>query len=230
MYKKHPDLPAIDVNQRIWHYYSLSKFLGMISSSSLYLCRQDKFDDSFEGKMTNRDVAFFDHISPGFSQSMREDALGCVYSNCWTQSDVDEYVLWGTYASLRDGVAVKSTVLKLISALDEKDDRSVYVSGVQYIDYDKDFSFGMTGGKANMIAPHFSKRPYFASEKELRVMYWDTDGKFDNSPEGLNFKVDLDALIDSVYVAPSSYPWFSNVIQDILDRYGLKKEVIRSGI
>lgn len=230
MFKIHPDLPPVEVNQKIWHYYSLSKFLGMISSSSLYLCRQDKFDDSFEGRMTKKDAAFFDHISPGTAQSMRGDALGCVYSNCWTQSDCDEYVLWGSYASLKDGVAVQSTVLRLISALDARDERAVYVSSVQYIDYDKDYSFGMTGGKANMIAPHFSKRPYFAAEKELRVMYWDTNGKFENTPEGLNFKVDLDALIESVYVAPGSYSWFKDVVAEVLDRYGLKKEVRKSGI
>ena len=33
-------------------------------------------------------------------------------------SDVDEYALWSPYASLKDGVAVQSTVLRLITALD----------------------------------------------------------------------------------------------------------------
>ena len=88
----------------------------------------------------------------------------------------------------------------------------------------------MTGGKANMIAPHFSKRLYFGAERELRVMHWDTDGKFDNTPDGLSFRVDIDTLIERVYVAPLSYPWLITVIEEILQKYGLNKEVLKSGI
>lgn len=230
MYKLHPDLPPINIDQKIWHYFSLAKFLGMISHSSLYLCRQDQFDDSFEGVMTKKDAAFFDSFAPGTSKNMNGDSLGCFYSNCWTKSDVDEYVLWSSYASLKDGVAVQSTVLKLISSFDETDPRPVYVSDVQYINYEDDFSFGMTRGKANLIAPRFSKRRFFEAEKELRAMYWETDGKFNKSPIGLDFRVDLNTLIESVYVAPASYPWLKEVVEEILGKYGLNKEVIKSGI
>ena len=230
MYKKHPDLPPIDINQRIWHYYTLPKFLSLLSSSSLYLCRHDKFDDSFEGAMTKKDEAFFESKASGITKGMKGDSLGCTYSNCWTKSDIDEYVLWSSYASLKDGVAIQSTVLKLISSLDPKDDRSVYISDVQYIDYESEYSFQLTGGIANMIAPHFSKRPYFAAEKELRAMYWDTEGRFNKTPEGLLFKVDLDALIDTLYVAPFSMPHYRDVIEELLLKYGIKKEVKRSGI
>ena len=93
MYKQHPDLPPIDIYQRIWHYYSLSKFLSLLSSSSLYLCRQDKFDDGFEGIMTKKDEAFFESKVSGITKGMKGDSLGCTYSNCWTKSDLDEYVL-----------------------------------------------------------------------------------------------------------------------------------------
>lgn len=230
MYIKHPDLPPIDVNQKIWHYFSLSKFLALLSRSSLYLCRQDKFDDSFEGALTQKDEAFFESKSAGVTKGMRRDALGCTYSNCWTRSDVDEYALWSSYASLKDGVAVQSTVLRLITALDPDDKRAVYVSNVQYIDYETDYSFQLTKGIANMIAPHFSKRPYFKSEKELRAMYWDTDGRYSSTPEGLLFKVDLNELIEFVYVAPFSMPQYRDIIEDLIMKYGLGKEVIKSGI
>lgn len=230
MYYQHPGLPPIDMSQRIWHYYTLPKFLSLISSSSLYMCRQDKFDDSFEGAMTKKDEAFFESKSAGITEGMKGDSLGCTYSNCWTRSEVDEYVLWSSYASLKDGVAVQSTVLNLITALDPSDPRHVYVSNVQYIDYDADYSFQLTKGIANMIAPHFSKRQYFEAEKELRVMYWDTQGRYNNTPDSLLFKVDLNELIESVYVAPQSYPLYRELIEDLLRKYGLTKEVRKSGI
>lgn len=58
----------------------------------------------------------------------------------------------------------------------------------------------------------------------------DVRGKFDNTPIGLLFKVDLNELINCVYVAPSSKPWYRDVIEELLKKYGLNKEVRRSGI
>ena len=81
-----------------------------------------------------------------------------------------------------------------------------------------------------MIAPHFSKRPYFGTEKELRAMFWDTDGRFNITPEGLLFKVDLNELIENVYVAPFSQPWYRDIIQELIGKYGLEKNVLLSGI
>lgn len=230
MYYQHPGLPPIDETEKIWHYFTLPKFLSLISTSSLYMCRQDKFDDSFEGVMTKKDEDFFKSKSVFVANGMKGDSLGCTYSNCWTRSDVDEYVLWSSYASLKDGVAIQSTVRNLIKALDPTEQRRLFVSNVQYIDYDSDYSFQLTGGIANMIAPHFSKRKYFKAEKELRVIYWNTDGKYNNTPEGLLFKVDLDKLIESVYVAPQSYSSYRDLIEDLLRKYGLAKEVKKSGI
>lgn len=230
MYSEHRDLPLINKNAIIWHYYSLSKFLGLLSTSSLYLCRHDQFDDSFEGAMSKKDEEFFESVIPGITNNMKKDSLGCFYSNCWTKAEVDEYVMWNTYASLKDGVAIQSTASKLISSFDANDKRPVYVSDVQYIDYESDYTFKRTGGKANMIAPRFSKRPYFEAEKELRVLFWDTNGKFDNTLKGLDFKVDLNTLIECIYVAPGPYPWFKDVIEEIVKKYGLEKTVKRSGI
>lgn len=230
MYSPHPHLPPIDICQKIWHYFTLPKFLSLLSTSSLYLSRQDQFDDSFEGVMTKKDEAFFESKSSGITNGMKGDSLGCTYSHCWTKSDVDEYVLWNSYSSLTDGVAIQSTVLKLITALDPDDKRAVYISDVQYIDYETDYSFQLTGGITNMIAPHFSKRPNFSAEKELRAMYWKTEGRFNNTPEGLLFKVDLNKLIECVYVAPSSKSWYRDVIEDLLHKYGCLKEVKKSGI
>lgn len=196
MYTEHTYFSPIITTQKIWHYFSLSKFLGLISKSSIYLCRQDKFDDKYEGTMTKKDEAFFNSVSPDMCNKMKGDSIGCVYYDCWTKSDVDEYVLWSTYSSLKDGVAIQSSVGNLILSLDPKDKRHVYASDVQYIDYESDWSFVKTKGIANMLAPHFSKRSYFSAEKEFRVLYWDSQARYNSSPVGLDFKVDLNKLIE----------------------------------
>lgn len=157
MYVQHPDLPEVDKNQIIWHYYSLPKFLSLISSSSLYFCRQDKFDDSFEGKVTLKDKQFIDAINDGFGENVEKDTVGCPYSCCWSKSDVDDYVLWRSYSSIKDGIAIRSTVGSLIDSLDPSDKRAIYVTNVQYSDYETNHSFDLTNGKLNMIAPHSPK-------------------------------------------------------------------------
>lgn len=231
MYKEHLDLDKPDFHQRIWHYFSLSKFLGLIEKSSLYLCRHDKFDDSFEGGLSEMDKKYFESVHPGMHEYMTGDKVGCYYSNCWTKSDIDEYVLWNSYASLKDGIAVQSTVERLIASLNIKGEQDVYISDVLYLDYSKDYTFSKTRGQVNTLAPHFTKRNYFSSEKELRVMHVDTRGKFAFSPEGINIKVKLDALIERVYLAPFSYPWFADVISNIMKKYSLANiEVLKSSI
>lgn len=231
MYKKHPDLHIPQQSQVIWHYFSLSKFLGFIDGSSIYLCRHDKFDDGFEGSLSVMDKRYFDRMNPGLHEYITGDKMGCFYYNCWTQSDIDEYVLWNTYASLQDGIAVRSTVERLIGSLDVDKENDVYISDVQYIDYSKDYTFRKTGGVVNILAPHFTKRDYFASEKELRVMHVNPTGKFDTSPKGIEVRVDLQKLIDKVYVAPFSFEWLKTVIANILKKYGLDSvEVVRSSI
>ena len=231
MYKEHPDLAKPQMNQTIWHYYTLSKFLGMIDKSSIYLCRHDKFDDSFEGCLSAMDKQYFKGINPGMDKFLTGDRVGCYYSNCWTKGDVDEYVLWNSYASLKDGIAVRSTVEKLIASLEVEGERDVYISDVLYLDYAKDYTFKKTGGFVNTLAPHFAKREYFSSEKELRVMYVDSTGKFETSPEGVDIRVKLETLIEKVYVAPFSFPWLINVISNILEKYNLGGiDVLKSSI
>lgn len=230
-YKEHKELQKPEMSQVIWHYFSLSKFLYMIDKSTLYFCRNDKYDDSFEGRLSVLDKNFLNRIDPDLHKSLESDTVGCYYSNCWTMSDVDEYVLWNSYSSLKDGVAVCSTVKKLINSLDVEVEKDIYISDVQYIDYSKDYTFRKTDGSVNVLALHYSKRNYFRAEKELRLVYVNHRGSFIDSPDGVDVKVNLSQLIDKVYVAPHSFPWMKDVISQLLEKYGLKNiEVVKSAI
>ena len=42
--------------------------------------------------------------------------------------------------------------------------------------------------------------------------------------------VDLDELIESVYVSPMAEVWFTEVVEDILRKYGLEKSVYHSAL
>ena len=226
MYKVNPDIGEPDRTLKIWHYYTLPKFLSFLHTGSLYLCRHDKIGDGYEGQLSTKDKAFLSKFTSGILQDVDSDKWGCSYSNCWTKSDVDEYVLWNSYSSLYDGVAIQSSIGNLIDSLDSSSLLDLYVSEVIYIDYDDDYTFRRSGGIANMIAPHFTKRKYFASEKEVRVMHYDPLAKFNESPCGLFAKVNSDVLISSVYVSPFSQPWFKEIVVELLGFYGLGHKTV----
>jgi len=231
MYKDHKGLGKPNPDQVIWHYFSLVKFLWFLDKSSLYLCRHDKFDDHSEGSLSVMDKQFFERKYPAVADFMSGDKAGCYYSCSWTKSDVDEYVLWNTFSSLKDGVAIQTKVQNLIDSLDSSDERPIYLSDVQYINYNDKSTFQKTAWRVNSLAPHFSKREYFKSEKELRMMYVDPYGKFDDSPIGIEVQVNMQRLIEKVYVAPFSYPWLKEIVSNMLEKYSLDgSRVVKSSI
>lgn len=226
MYKYHRDFITPKDSVIVWHYFSLSKFIGLLESSKLYFSRQDQFDDSGEGRLSQSDKVFLSKYG-SIAEHIESDEVGCYYANCWTASKSDEYVLWHTYASLTDGIAIKSTVGRIKKALDANDERGVYIAKVKYIDETKGSTFSVSGGLVNVLSLAFSKRKYFNAEKELRLLYHDDDARLnDESPVGVLFHVDLTDLIDSIYVAPKAYPWFENAIAHMLKLYGLGHIVI----
>lgn len=48
------------------------------------------------------------------------------------------------------------------------------------------------------------------------------------SLRGHYIDVDLDALINKIYVSPNSGKWFYNLVCNVINKYGVKKEVIFS--
>lgn len=76
----------------------------------------------------------------------------------------------------------------------------------------------------NKMVPFIHKRKSFCHEQELRAIIRNYD--YDLSTGGIKLSVDLNLLIEKVYVAPNSQLWFTNLIKDFLKPYSL--EVINS--
>jgi hypothetical protein len=53
-------------------------------------------------------------------------------------------------------------------------------------------------------------------------------GRFDPSRLGLYIKVDLDKLIESIYVAPGSPGWFVDLLKRMMKRYALNVPILFS--
>lgn len=230
MYYQHSEIKTPDRKRTIWRYMSLDKFLSLLNDKQLYFARQDMFDDSKEGIFSPADKACYDSYVPEISKRIEKEP-GCAFINCWVMADVDLYLMWNTYSSLKKGVAIKSSIGNLINSLDSNDERRIYISDVDYIDYTKEYTFDKTDGSANGLARYFCKRNYFQQEKELRAVYYDYTAKLDeNTPKGLKFDVTLDTLIDEVWIAPKASYEYEKLIKEEARKHGIIKSIRRSQI
>ncbi|HFF3186763.1 TPA: DUF2971 domain-containing protein, partial [Bacillus cereus] len=99
-----------------------------------------------------------------------------------------------------------------------------------YIDHLKEENY--IGDK---ILPFFTKRLSFKHEEEVRVVYsaldekgfWDDTTKYEDI-YGINLKVDLNELIESIYISPDAPPWFASVVEVILEKFNIDAKVIHS--
>lgn len=154
------------------------------------------------------------------------------FINCWCISEHESAAMWKLYLKNEEGVAIKSTVNQLREVLKAYQKLPAYIGQVQYVDF-KSFSFSMP--LEPQIFPFFFKRKSFEHEKELRVLISVVPKKGNNldlsllkeTPKepGLCFPTNLDTLINKVVVPETSKEWFKELVQSVLSKYGVNKEV-----
>ncbi|PAE26858.1 hypothetical protein [Bacillus sp. 7894-2] len=156
------------------------------------------------------------------------------FINCWHRNDIESQAMWSQYTNNRQGIAIKTTIGKLRKALESTS--RVMIDEVEYIDYDH----GKFSEQHIKNYPHssvfFHKRQPFEHESKFRVVLMNfqklEDGKgnkkmeFDNQEQisGIKIPIDLSGLIDGVYVDPASNKEYGEIINSLLNVYGVKDE------
>ena len=202
------------------------------------MTRADKFEDQFEGAVCTLadsdkyDAALSDYYSeilegkPVGDQLIENEhrSIQLIRKNsflsCWFEGTYESIAMWRLYASGKEskGVAVKSTVGRLKKAIG----RPVEIGRMEYIDYSKEWP--------NANEALWRKRLSFEYEHEVRVRIITEGGLSQSPPEFMTLPVNLDELIEAVYVSPMAEPWFSDVVADVLGKYGLEKKVYHSAL
>jgi len=105
---------------------------------------------------------------------------------------------------------------------------------VHYIDYNTD---RIRSG--NVLVPFMHKRKSYEHEKEIRGVIsifpdLTPDGGWDVNAEtiesGIEIEVDLERLIERIYVAPNAPAWFAELVRAVVSRYGCEFEVVQSSL
>jgi|PersoiStandDraft_1058852.scaffolds.fasta_scaffold29681_2 hypothetical protein len=225
----------------IWRYLDLSKFVSMLATSSLFFARADCLGDPLEGSSSRPSVANRPELIADFakehgavgdieSESRRmagiisqtqQEQLKRTYVNCWHMNEHESAAMWRLYAKSDEAIAIKSRYSTLVRCIDEH----CYVGQIVYLDYEVD---PMPQG--NALIPFVCKRMSFEHEHELRAVTTlnSADGKA--HPTGIQKSVDLNALIETVYVSPLSATWFKETVMDLTQKYGLQKQVLQSNL
>lgn len=245
MYETHPTfLQPESENIKVWRYLDFTKFLSLIDSSCLYFTRVDKFDDPFEGSWPKLNVEeklivsgehkengqkSFLEVRDEKSSDFNKNWLRYIAVNCWHENEHESAAMWKLYLKSNEGIAIQSTYDRLKKSIIDRE--CVYLGRVKYIDYEAEFM----KTNSNILGPFVHKRKSFEYEKEIRVVIvkWPIVGDtLDFSKEtiinGLPIKVEIESLIQKIYVAPNAPTWFSTLVRKTVKRYGYDFVVIHS--
>lgn len=157
------------------------------------------------------------------------------FVNSWHIKEHESAAMWKIYLSSNEGIAIQSTYQRLIESLASYNDFEIHVGRIKYIDYEKE-AIPM----GNLLSPFVYKRKSFEHEDELRALIWTPQhGKNDVvNPQnnkykdvlGLYVPVDLEQLVEKIYVAPNAPTWILELIKTVTEKFGLNKEVVQSNL
>lgn len=146
--------------------------------------------------------------------------------------------MWKIYSSPGAGVAIVSNGARLGTALASISER-LYLGAIRYVDPNL-----VEIGTRNTFDTLMVKRASYSYEREVRLVYWDTEDMYDplanfkwnssnrrfedliydNRPLvlGRAFECDLDVLIERVIISPFAPAWYQPMIERLRDRLDLR--------
>ncbi len=143
--------------------------------------------------------------------------------------EYESAAMWKLYTQTNEAVAIKSTFRRLQESLPRSD--KLLIGKVKYRDYKKERL-----GEKFITDRFFYKRKSYEHEEEIRVVLFNLNDEWPSSIQvvetegGVYIKIQIDTLIDKVYVAPNSPDWFRELVENIVRLYGIHKEVIRTSL
>jgi hypothetical protein len=212
---------------KLWRYMDFTKLLSLLEDSAIFLAPATSFEDPYEGFLPKGNITLSSFVKSKSKDKGPTNVIVAdkekVLINCWHMSTYESAAMWKLYGKGNETVCVTTKYSKLKNQLT----KGAQIGLVQYVDFNTAWV-----PENNPYYPFMFKRKSFEYEKEVRVLM-DSDHieQHDlllSTSHGYKNKVDLNALIDEVYVAPDASDWFFELVRTIVDKYGLKAKVTRS--
>ena len=227
MYTNNPNitLPE-DPNTIVWKYLDLSKFLDLLISKKLFMSRSDKFEDQYEGTFsepTFEEIKKLSVNNPEFLDFYKSHREKVVVSS-WHINEYESFAMWQIFTQNSEGIAIQSTIGRLQKALQTEKEFNQYIGEVNYIDYKKEYiPFD------DMFFPFLFKRKSFQYEREVRILS-DLHDKEIKINDGLKINVDLNQLIEKIYIHPKSENWYKKLVIELVSKLDFDFEIEKSDL
>lgn len=249
----HPAIPRAPDDCTLWRFMSVTKFVSLLTTKNLVFPQiallADR--DPKEGRYTAADEELAKEMEadPKFYKEIlvpNEISLSSLkartnyikktyYVSCWNMSDHEPAQLWSSYASEKDGIAIKSSVTELKNALGSGSE-DVFIGKIEYQIDDEAYT-----PMVNLFYHVYRKRIEFYHEKELRlsVVRELIPSSFNNNPKSykkafsslprvIPIPVKPNEYIDEIRVAPFAGEWVVDAITRLAADFNLSAPVRRS--
>ncbi|MFV7235881.1 MULTISPECIES: hypothetical protein [Flavobacterium] len=205
-----------DSNTIVWKYLDLSKFLDLLLSQKLFMSRSDKFEDQYEGTFsepTFEEIKKLSIDNPEFLNYYKTHREKVAISS-WHINEYESFAMWQIFTQNSEGLAIQSTIGRLQNALQPETNFNQYIGEVNYIDYKKEYiPFD------DMFFPFLFKRKSFQYEREVRIISDVADNSIKIN-DGLKINVDINELIEKIYIHPKSENWYKNLVIQLVKQLG----------
>ena len=239
MYKEHNNyrLPENE-NEVIWRYMDLWKFEDLLQKKSLYFSTIKNMGDKFEGRIPASIADIWIKKFENEKNHSMIKTIECLKSYehvlnynilCWNMSQSESFALWKIYTKNSKAIAIKSNIKSLKESL-EINEFWQYIGLVNYYSNPLNFNFD-----SNIMNLAINKFNYYNFENELRIVNFIPGKLKSNFPENIEggdilVPVDLNCLIESIYLAPNASETEYNYISQLLKENNLSKNIMISGI
>lgn len=215
-----------DPDTVIWKYLDLSKFLDILLSGKVFMSRSDKFEDQYEGTFsepTFEEIKKISENNPKFLDYYKSHRENVVVSS-WHTNEYESFAMWQIFTKNNEGLAIQSTIGRLKEALRPERHFEQYIGEVNYIDYKKEYiPFD------DAFFPFLFKRKSFQYEREIRVISDVTNHQMTIN-DGLKIHVDINTLIEKIYIHPKSENWYKKLVIELVERLGFDFEIEKSDL
>jgi len=210
----------------VWKYLDLSKFLDMLLSRQLFMSRSDKFEDQYEGTFsepTFEEIKKIAANNPKFLDNYKSHREKVVISS-WHINEYESFAMWQIFTQKSEGLAIQSTVGRLQKALETDLSYEQYIGEVNYIDYKKEYI-----PFENSFFPFLFKRKSFQYEREIRIISDVTSHEL-SIDNGLKIDIDINQLIEKIYIHPKSENWYKNLVIELVSKLGFDITIEKSDL
>jgi len=226
MYVPNEEISLPDNDTIVWKYMDLSKFLDMLLCRQLFMSRSDKFEDQYEGTFsepTYEELKKLSEDNPDFLNYHKYHRKNVVISS-WHINEYESFAMWQIFTKNNEGLAIQSTIGRLQEALGPENRYDQHIGAVKYIDYKREYV-----PLDNAFFPFLFKRRSFQYEREVRIISDLTEHKM-HINEGVKANVDINKMIDKIYIHPKSENWYKNLVIQLMQQLGFDFEIEKSDL